>query len=111
MVIINGMSKMASPLCSNFSHLLLTVYVVCTKLNCTLWTYFVPKLNIETEINVEILMMVVMKDAVRLPGLPPMSLECNARVVNYAMVISIQQYGHERNYKEDKKIISFFRCH
>jgi hypothetical protein len=56
-------------------------------------------------------MMVVMKDAVRLPGLPPMSLECNARVVNYAMVISIQQYGHERNYKEDKKIISFLRCH
>ena len=80
----------------------------CTALHCT---YFVPKLNIETEINVEILMMVVMKDAVRLPGLPPMSLECNARVVNYAMVISIQQYGHERNYKEDKKIISFFRCH
>ena len=80
-------------------------------LNCTLCTYFVPKLNIETKINVEILMMVVMKDAVRLPGLPPVSLECNARVVNYAMVISIQQYGHERNYKEDKKIISFFRCH
>ena len=55
--------------------------MACTKLH----TYFVPKLNIETEINVEILMMVVMKDAVRLPGLPPMSLECNARVVNYAM--------------------------
>ena len=83
-----------------------------TKLHFTaMCTYFVPKLNIETKINVEILMMVIMKDAVRLPGLPPMSLECNARVVNYAMVISIQQYGHERNYKEEKKIISFFRCH
>jgi hypothetical protein len=64
---------------------------------------FVPKLNIETEINVEILMMVVMKDAVRLPGLPPMSLESNARVVNYAMVISIQQYGHERNPMDSEK--------
>ena len=60
-------------------------------------TYFVPKFNIETKINVKILMMVVMKDTVRLPWLPPLTLESNARMVNYAMVISIQQYRHKRN--------------
>ena len=29
--VINGMSKMASPLCSNFSHWFLTIYVLCFK--------------------------------------------------------------------------------
>ena len=40
--IINRMSKMASPMCSNFSHLFLMVYVVWqSKMHCTLdsWPY------------------------------------------------------------------------
>ena len=52
--------------------------------------YFVPVFDIEAKINVEVLMVIVMEDAIRLPRLPPMTLEGDAGMINDAMVIGVQ---------------------
>ena len=49
--IINGMSKMALPMCSNFSHLFLTVQVVCVAKNLTLFE-FIARRNKHTTLYV-----------------------------------------------------------
>ena len=35
----------------------------------------VPELNVEAEVDMEVLVMVVVEDTVRLPGLPPLFLK------------------------------------
>lgn len=45
----------------------------------------------------EILMMVVVEDAVWLPGLPPSTFESDAGMVDDAMIVGVQQHetkGH-----------------
>ena len=53
--------------------------------------YLVPIFNVEAKINMEVLMMVVMENTIRLPRLPPGPLECYSRMVNDTMVIGIQK--------------------
>lgn len=58
-------------------------------------TYFIPIFDIESEIDVKVLVMVVVKDAGRLPRLPPVSLEIDPRMVDDAVVVNVgQQDGH-----------------
>ena len=70
----------------------------------------VPVLNVKPEVDMEILVVVIMEDTVRLPGLPPLRLqlgeisfsaewlvrvgylESNTRVVNDAVKIDIEQH-------------------
>ena len=59
--------------------------------------YLIPELDIESKINVEILMMIIMKDAIRLPRLPPIMLKSNSWVVNDPMVISVHHDETKRN--------------
>lgn len=62
-------------------------------------TYDIPKVNVKSEIDMEILMMVVMKYGVRLPGLPPKRLEINTRMVDDSVIVSIQGNNVEGTYK------------
>ncbi len=43
----------------------------------------------------KVLMMVIMKNTIRLPGLPPMTLEVNSRVVHNAMIVNIGVKNHQ----------------
>lgn len=52
--------------------------------------HLVPDEYVEAEVDVEVLVMVVMEDGVRLPGLPPKRLEVDSRVVNDAVVIRVE---------------------
>ena len=71
----------------------------------------VPEFNVEAEVDMEILVVVIMEDAVWLPGLPPLRLqfgviiisavkkmvgtfylESYAGVVNDAVIINIEQH-------------------
>ena len=53
--------------------------------------YLIPIFNIETEIHMKILMMVIVEDARWLPWLPPVGLEIDSRMVDDAVVISVEQ--------------------
>jgi len=53
----------------------------------------IPELNIKGKVDMEILMMVVMEDTIRLPRLPPVSLEVDTGVVDDTMVVQIHQYS------------------
>lgn len=55
----------------------------------------IPDFNVEAKVNVEILVMVVVEDAIRLPWLPPVGLEVNSRMINNAMVINVDQDRHK----------------
>ncbi len=52
-------------------------------------TDHVPVLDVEAEVDVEVLVVVVVEDAGRLPRLPPVGLEVDARVVNDAMIVGV----------------------
>ena len=71
----------------------------------------VPVLNVESKVDMEVLMMIVMEDTVRLPGLPPQTLtiiphsfipipifhivlylKINSRMVNYPMIVNVKQH-------------------
>lgn len=59
--------------------------------------YFVPVFNVETEVHVEVLVVVVVEDAVRLPWLPPVRLESDAGMVDDAVIVNVRHqraYGH-----------------
>ncbi len=59
--------------------------------------YLVPELNVEAEVDVEVLVVVVVEDAVGLPRLPPVVLEGDARVIHDAVVVGVQQNAAERH--------------
>ncbi len=52
-------------------------------------TYLVPIFDIESKIDMEVLMVIVMEDTIRLPWLPPMSLKCDTGMIYEAMVIRV----------------------
>jgi len=52
----------------------------------------VPILDVESEVDMEILVVIVVKYAVWLPGLPPFPLEGDARMINYSVVIDVHQH-------------------
>ena len=70
----------------------------------------VPVFNVKPEVDMEILVVVIMEDTVRLPGLPPqrlvqfyhftglnnsfsyLYLESNTGVVNDAVIINVEQH-------------------
>ena len=60
-------------------------------------TYMVPQLDVETEVDVEVLVMIVVEDAVGLPRLPPFLLEVNPGVVDDAVIVGIEQNGAKRD--------------
>jgi len=53
--------------------------------------YLVPQLNVEPEVDVEVLVVVVVENAVRLPWLEPESLESDPRVINDTVVVNIHE--------------------
>jgi len=59
---------------------------------CTQYNYLVPVFNVESKVDMEVLVMVVVENAVWLPGLPPLALESDAGVINDPMVINVQQH-------------------
>ena len=67
-------------------------------------TYLVPIFNVEAKVNMEVLMMVVMENTIRLPRLPPGPLESYSRMVNDTMVIGIQKNKGKWHYMKILKI-------
>ena len=65
--------------------------------------YLIPILDVETKVDVKVLVMVVVKYAVWLPGLPPLALEGNARVIDDPMVIDVQQHQAVRRWNTQPK--------
>lgn len=57
--------------------------------------YLVPDKHVESIVYMEILMMIIMENSVRLPGLPPLCFECDSRMVNDAMVVSVHENSVE----------------
>ena len=62
--------------------------------------YLVPIFNVEAKINMEVLVMVVMENTIRLPRLPPGPLESYSRMINDTMVIGIQKNKGKWYYME-----------
>lgn len=59
--------------------------------------YLIPVFDVETEIDVKVLMMVVVENTVRLPRLPPVSLEIDSGMVDDSVVVDVSQqddHGH-----------------
>lgn len=56
------------------------------------YTNLIPDVHVESEVHVEILMMIIMENGVWLPWLPPLGLEVDSRVVDDAMVVIV--YNH-----------------
>ena len=65
-------------------------------------TYLVPVLDVEAEVDVEVLVVVVVEDAVGLPGLPPAALEVDPGVVDDPVVVGVQEDGAERHCEDNK---------
>lgn len=55
--------------------------------------YLVPEFHVEAKVDVEVLVMVIVKDGIRLPWLPPAPLEVDAGMVDDAVVVGVQQDG------------------
>lgn len=62
-------------------------------------TYYIPIVNVEGKINMKVLMVVIVEDSVGLPGLPPVRFEVNARMVDDAVVVSVQGNNIKRSCK------------
>ena len=59
--------------------------------------YLIPKFDIESKIDMEVLMMIVVENAIWLPRLPKGLFESDARVINDSMVIRINHDGRKGN--------------
>ena len=66
-------------------------------------THNVPVFDVEAEVDVEVLVVVVVEDAVGLPRLPEVSLEGDAGVVDDPVVVGVQQNHGERNWNKFEK--------
>ena len=72
--------------------------------------YLIPIFNIESEIDVKVLMMVVVEDAMRLPWLPPVGLEIDSGMVDDSVVVGVEQEDNYGDYKMNRNVsIEFFR--
>jgi hypothetical protein len=52
-------------------------------------TNLVPEIAVEREVDMEVLVMIIVKYGVWLPWLPPVSFEVDSRVVDDAVVICV----------------------
>ena len=52
-------------------------------------SYLVPIFNVEAKVNVEVLMVVIVEDAVWLPWLPPLSFEIDTRMVEDTIAVDV----------------------
>lgn len=59
--------------------------------------YRIPIFNIESKIDMEVLMVIVMEDAIWLPWLPPITLEVDTRVVDDTVIVGVDQDAGIRN--------------
>jgi hypothetical protein len=55
-------------------------------------TNLVPIVAVEREVDMKVLVMIIVKYGVWLPGLPPVCFEVYARMVDDAVVVCVQQY-------------------
>ena len=60
-------------------------------------TNLIPEFDIKPEINMKVLMVIVVKDAIRLPWLPPIMLKGNPRMINDPMIICVHHDESKRN--------------
>ena len=74
-------------------------------------TDLVPELDVESEVDVKVLVVVVVEHGVRLPRLPPLPLERDARVVEDAVVVRVDQDRRERHWKKKKEGRSFIHSY
>lgn len=58
---------------------------------------FIPDFHVEPEVDMEVLMVIVVEDAIWLPWLPPVGLEVDAGMVDDAMVVQVSQDRHENS--------------
>lgn len=65
--------------------------------------YLIPKPAVEAEVDMEVLVVVVVEDGVRLPGLPPVRFEVDARVVDDAVVVRVHRDHRVRNCQHDRE--------
>jgi len=57
----------------------------------------VPHIAIKSIIDMTVLMVVVVEHAIRLPGLPPLRLESDSRVLNDTVVVRVKSQSVKRN--------------
>lgn len=60
-------------------------------------TNLVPKVAVESEVDMKVLVMIIVKYGVWLPGLPPVCFEVYSRMVDDAEVVCVQQYNGNRH--------------
>lgn len=77
---------------------------------CANNTHHIPDINIESEIDVSVLMMVIMENSIGLPWLPPLRFECDARVTDNSVIICVQQNSIKKNLISNESIISINIC-
>ena len=71
------------------------------------YLYLIPKFDIESKIDMEVLMMIVVENAIWLPRLPPVLFESDARMINDSMVIRIDHHGRKRNCKTKYVLLKY----
>lgn len=52
-------------------------------------THLIPYAHVKSIVNMEVLMVIIVEYRIGLPWLPPMSLKCNARMIDDAMIINV----------------------
>jgi len=57
----------------------------------------IPHKAIKSIIDVTVLMVVVVEHAIRLPGLPPLRLESNSRVLHDSVIVRVKSQCIKRN--------------
>lgn len=66
----------------------------------THFTDLVPHKAIKSVIDVTVLMVVVVEHAIRLPRLPPLSLESDSRVLHDTVIVRVKSQSVKRNCEE-----------
>lgn len=85
--------------CFNQTLIIFIIHSHVNEVSYKCLTYFIPNRHVETEVAVEELMMLVMELRVRLPWLPPLGLEVDARVVDDTVVVHVDSHSVERHWK------------
>jgi len=60
----------------------------------------IPHRAIKSIVDVTVLMVVVVEHAIRLPGLPPLRLESDSRVLHDTVIVRVKSQSVKRNCKE-----------
>ena len=71
----------------------------CVQRESFLYIYLIPKFDIESKIDMKVLMMIVVENAIWLPWLPKGLFESDARMINDSMVICVDHHSRKWNYE------------